>query len=251
LVGESEKVNEYSDERTIRPPAEHISSGKVFKPSRKLLYKEWTAIAIIYLFFWFASVYGFFGLIWLIEVWDHGNSAIWWQNYMANWWTPANTIVLLVLSGVFLPIALGYPFYVRSIEYSVISESGDTMPEIYVKKGLLNITKKHVPFRTITNISSRAGLLDRVFGIGTVEIETAGFSGANQQGPEEKLEGVVFYEEVRDFILRELRRFRAPYTTGTEVVTPDEPVPKLDDSLDDEILSTLREIRDILRKREE
>jgi hypothetical protein len=59
----------------------------------------------------------------------------------------------------------------------------------------------------------------------------------------------VFYEEVRDFILRELRKFKEPYTTGTEVVYPkEEPVPKMA-GLDDEILTTLREIRDILRQK--
>jgi uncharacterized membrane protein YdbT with pleckstrin-like domain len=123
------------------------------------------------------------------------------------------------------------------------------MPEVFVKKGLVNVTKKHVPFRTVTNIASRAGPLDRLFGIGTVEIETAGYSGPNQQGPEEKLEGIVFYEEVRDHTLRELRRFRSPYTLTTEVVRPvEEPIPRLENSLDDEILGVLREIRDLLRQ---
>jgi uncharacterized membrane protein YdbT with pleckstrin-like domain len=148
-----------------------------------------------------------------------------------------------------LPVAIAIPLYIRNIRYSVISKKGDRMPEIFVQKGLLNITKKHVPFRTITNISSRAGPVDRLFGIGTVEIQTAGFSGgpSGQGGPEEKIEGVVFYEEVRDYILQELRKFRDPYVTTTEVVLPrEEDVPRLEESLDDEILITLREIRDVL-----
>jgi hypothetical protein len=93
--------------------------------------------------------------------------------------------------------------------------------------------------------------IDRLFGVGTVEIQTAGFSGGAQGGsqPEEKIEGVVFYEEVRDYILQELRKFRDPYVTTTEVVLPQsERVPQLPDSLDDEILITLREIRNVLEK---
>ena len=63
------------------------------------------------------------------------------------------------------------------------------------------------------------------------------------------MEGITFYEAVRDFVLQELRRFRDPYVTGTEVVHPvDDPVPRLSDSLDDEMLITLREIRDVLDK---
>ena len=127
------------------------------------------------------------------------------------------------------------------------AETGETMPEVYVKKGIITVSQKHVPFRTITNVSSRAGPFDRLFKIGSVHIETAGYSGSHQTGPEIKLEGIVFYEAIRDFIIKELRRFREPYATGTEVVHPiEEPVPRTE-GLDDEILITLREIRDILK----
>jgi uncharacterized membrane protein YdbT with pleckstrin-like domain len=122
------------------------------------------------------------------------------------------------------------------------------MPEVYMQRGVLTRTRKHVPFRTVTNISSKAGLFDRLFGIGSVHIETAGYSGSQQKGPEVKLEGIVFYEEVRDFILNELRKFKAPYVTGTELVHPiEEQVPRME-GLDDEILITLREIRDLLKQ---
>ena len=81
-----------------------------------------------------------------------------------------------------------------------------------------------------------------------MSIETAGYSGSSQSGPEEKLEGITFYEEVRDFILNELRRFKGPYVMGTEVVHPEEePVPR-GPGLEDEMLIALREIRDLLRE---
>ena len=121
------------------------------------------------------------------------------------------------------------------------------MPEIYVKKGIITVTRKHVPFRTITNIASNIGPFDRLFGVGNVSIETAGYSGSSQTGPEERLEGIIFHEEVRDFILRELRRFRTPYVTTTEPDGREAPVPR-GPGLDDEILITLREIRDLLKK---
>ncbi len=34
------------------------------------------------------------------------------------------------------------------------------MPEVYVKQGVVTVPQKHVPFRTITNISSKAGPFD-------------------------------------------------------------------------------------------
>ncbi|MHA1936496.1 MAG: PH domain-containing protein [Candidatus Thorarchaeota archaeon] len=117
------------------------------------------------------------------------------------------------------------------------------MPEVYVKKGIITITEKHVPFRTITNISSKSGPFDRLFRIGSVWIQTAGFSGGAAGG-----RGIVFFEEVRDFILRELRKFRDPYVTGTEVVLPREDSEISMDSLQQGgILDVLREIRDLLK----
>jgi hypothetical protein len=235
----------------IKPPMEDVTAGRVFKPDRRFYYKEWFGAVIVWLFFWLCAI----GIL-VLGSWIGASDTA------SNWvplfwvifydWLPAVNFWYVVSSVFwFLPILIAIPMYIRSFEYSVISKAGATMPEIYVKKGLINVTKKHVPFRTITNIASRAGPIDRMFGIGTVEIQTAGFSGGAQAGrsPEEKLEGITFYEQVRDFVLQELRRFRDPYVIGTEVVHPvDEKVPRLSDSLDDEILITLREIRIVLEK---
>jgi membrane protein YdbS with pleckstrin-like domain len=232
------------NEVVIKPP-EGMKHGKVFRPSRMFLYKELTMGIVVAVFFWAVVLLSWMGLAYIISI-DEGWS---YTAYMNALFWPVN-FWMWVLNAIWLiPSVIVVPYYIKSIEYSVIGESGEAMPEIYVKKGIINVTRKHVPFRTITNISSRAGPFDRVFGIGNVEIETAGFSGSNQMGPEEKIEGVPFYEELRDYILAELRRFRDPYAVATEMTFPrDEPIPRMDDSLQDEILLTLREIRDLLRK---
>ncbi len=239
------------DGTVIRPPLKQISSGKIIKPSKKLLWKSYTSVILACFMFWLACVLSWLGIAYAVLVFEERmTQAMFWGVYVPTWSPFAYVFAAVLIIVVIVPFCLIYPLYYRNIEYSVISASGETMPEIYVKKGLVNITKKHVPFRTITNIASRAGPFDRLFGIGNVEVETAGFSGGTQQGPEEKLEGLVFYEEVRDFILQELRKFRHPYTTATEIVPGiDEPIPNMPDSLDDEILRTLREIRDILKEK--
>ncbi len=236
--------------RIIKPPIEDVTSGRVFKPDTRFYYKEWFGATIIAVFFWMMAVGVLVLGAWVYmmdqnETWPTFFAVFFDVFPMVNFWYGISLVFW------WLPILVGIPLYIRSIEYSVISKAGNVMPEIYVKKGLINVTQKHVPFRTITNISSRAGLVDRLFGIGSVEIQTAGFSGgpAGQGGPEEKLEGITFYEEVRDFVLQELRRFRDPYVTGTEVVHQrEDPVPQLRDSLDDEMLITLREIRNVLER---
>ena len=232
--------------KVIKPPIGKVTSGKVFKPSKAFLHKErmkgiTAAVAI-----WWGAILGLVLLSYFLafaEPVDYPSAKL-----LINTWMGPLNYWMMVLNLIWLiPALIIQPFYVNSIEYSVKAESGETMPEIYVKRGIVTVTRKHVPFRTITNIASNAGPFDRLFGIGSVNIETAGFSGANQSGPEEKLEGIVFYEEVRDFILNELRKFRDPYVTGTEVVLPvEEPVPR-GPGLDDEMLITLREIRDLLK----
>lgn len=228
------------------PAMDGMPKGKTFRPSMALRNKYWFSAISTALMFWLVIVVGFIGISYLIsldEQWSHAALMNQWLG-IVNFWAFVGNMIWLI------PALIGITVYIRSIEYSVISESGEASPEIYVKKGIVNVTKKHVPFRTITNISSRAGVIDRLFGIGNVEIQTAGYSGgpAGQAGPEEKLEGIKAFEDLTLFVLGELRKFRDPYTTGTEVVFPrDDAVPSLDGSLDDEILAAIRDIREILR----
>ena len=225
-----------------------MSFGRTFKPSSSLRNKWWFMAIGFAVVTWALVIVALWGTAWLIgffESWT-ASERLWILQYL-----PTISLWTWIFHAVWLiPTLVGIVVYVRSIEYAVISESGTAMPEVYVKKGIINITRKHVPFRTITNIASRAGVFDRMFKIGTVEIQTAGYSGGptGQGGPEEKLEGIKFYQELTQFVLRELRRFRDPYTTGTEVVSPrDEPVLRSDSALDDEILLALRDIREILK----
>jgi membrane protein YdbS with pleckstrin-like domain len=231
------------EEKVIRPPIKQITSGKTFRPSKAYMYKLLIQSALIFILLWLMVILSFVGTATLIATDPTSSSA---TQIMNDYFLPVNLWTVITNLFWFVPAIVAIPPYIRSIEYSVKAESGETMPEIFSKKGIITITRKHVPFRTITNISSRAGPFDRLFKIGSVHIETAGYSGPSQKGPEEKISGIVFYEEVRDFILKELRKFKEPYVTGTEIVYPtEEPIPKME-GLDDEMLTTLREIRDIL-----
>jgi membrane protein YdbS with pleckstrin-like domain len=237
-----------NEEKLIRPPVKSITSGKIFKPAQVFLYKLLIQNVVVFIFIWLIVI-GSFAFIALMVALDPVNPSF--IQILNDYFMPVNLWTIVGNLFWFVPAIALTPFYFKSIEYSVKAETGDTMPEIYSKRGIITITRRHVPFRTITNISSKAGPLDRLFKIGSVHIETAGYSGPNQKGPEETLNGIVFYEEVRDFILKELRKFKEPYVTGTEVVIPrEDPVPRMP-GLDDEMLITLREIRDLLRGRKD
>jgi membrane protein YdbS with pleckstrin-like domain len=115
--------------------------------------------------------------------------------------------------------------------------------EVIVKKGLINKTVKYCPYRTVTNISTTAGLLDRFFGIGCVNVQTAGKGGTT--GPEEKLEGLPLYHEIRDYILRQLRMYHAGVSGGKV------PTHKEKDQLlvQREMINELREIKQIFKQK--
>ena len=109
-------------------------------------------------------------------------------------------MVFIVLTLILGPLVLLSLFlYYRSMEFIV---HGD---EILVKKGLFNKTIKYCPFRTITNISTEVGLLDRIFEIGCINIQTSGSSGTSGGKPEEKLEGLRVYNEIREYIITQIR----------------------------------------------
>ncbi len=150
-----------------------------------------------------------------------------------------NMFVLLFLICSFVAFSLILvlcPIYVNSMEYIVHGN------EVVVKKGLLNKTIKYCPFRTVTNISTRAGPFDRLFGIGCVNIETAGKSGTST-APEEVLEGLPLYHEIRDYILKQLRTYHpSKLREGVSIVYG------LQD-LQQEIINELKEIKTLLSKK--
>ena len=209
------------DTRIIKPPIEDVVSGRVFQPTSALLYKKITKVVFVLIFLWMGLGLLYLGL---------ANPIL--QEILLAFSRPLELLVLVgwetvsqaFLIGATLLVVVGSVYtyiYIRRIEYSVMGWSGNVMPEIFTRKGIINITKKHVPFRTIVNVRTTKGVFDRLFGIGNVLIETAGgsigtpptsimallISRFSASAYEEKIEGIRFDEELRDFILREMRAF--------------------------------------------
>jgi uncharacterized membrane protein YdbT with pleckstrin-like domain len=112
--------------------------------------------------------------------------------------------------------------------------------EVIVHVGILTHSVKHVPYRTVTNITVKRDIFDRwFFNLGTLSIQTAGMSG--QSGAEENLVGMENVQEVYEMVVSELRRFRGamPPTTVQE-----EPITNGNEAL----LSEVQAIRQLLEK---
>jgi uncharacterized membrane protein YdbT with pleckstrin-like domain len=131
--------------------------------------------------------------------------------------------------------------YFGSLGYEVQDD------EVIVRVGIITHSVKHVPYRTVTNITVKRDILDRwFFGLGTLNIQTAGMSG--QSGAEEKLVGLTNVEEVYDMVVRELRRFRGGMAPTAAEMEPEAALASADAL--SAILDELRAIRQALEKNE-
>jgi uncharacterized membrane protein YdbT with pleckstrin-like domain len=128
----------------------------------------------------------------------------------------ATTVFLLIALGemIFwtLALLLAGPYY-SSLSYEVQDD------EVIVRVGIITHSVKHVPYRTVTNITVSRDILDRwFFGLGSLHIQTAGMSG--KSGAEEKLVGLPNVQEVYELVVTELRRFRGGMAPTAAEVEP-------------------------------
>ena len=98
-----------------------------------------------------------------------------------------------------------------------------------------------VPYNRITNLDIRQGPVMRFFGISTLSIQTAGYSG--QAIPEIKIEGVEHAEELREFV-RSMVRGTTSHSDGTGGMPAQSPK-----TTDQQILSELVKIRTLLEEK--
>lgn len=141
--------------------------------------------------------------------------------------------VLLNLIWILPAIVLINRYY-HSLHYEIHED------EVIMHVGVITKTMKHVPFRTVTNIKVKRGPFDRLFSLGTIDIQTAGRSG--ESAAEESLVGLRNYRDVYDHVAQSLRNFR---------IVPDhseerEHFPPQEGKCSSELLIELRSIRKIL-----
>jgi uncharacterized membrane protein YdbT with pleckstrin-like domain len=198
-----------------------------FKPSPRYLTKLQVGITIVALLILLSGIL----TGWLIGLSEEGDTdAVVFVPVIVAiadviWWLPT-----LILLGA----------YYRSLSYEVQDD------EVIVHAGILTKSVKHVPYRTVTNLTVKRDIMDRwFFGLGSLNIQTAGMSGTT--GAEESLVGLPNVQEVYEMVVTELRRFRgAMAPTAAEV--EGEPVLPSHDALG-AILAEVRAIRETLEKR--
>jgi len=172
-----------------------------------------------------------------------------------SWIMPAVVVALLVLplaQASVITVALLFPllvivsftaFWIQKYYSSIIYIL--TNDEIIAEKGVWWKRKSFVPYNRITNISVVQGPIARHFGLGTVRVQTAGFSGGGSAGgrvAEVVILGVKNFEEIRNVIMGFVKRVR-PVAVEAEAEAP---APR---SVDQQILNELRKIREALESK--
>ena len=110
---------------------------------------------------------------------------------------------------------------------------------VSIHKGIVTKTVQNIPFRAITDFALVRTLYDRILGIGSIKIQTAGKSVQSASAYEGSLSGLLDYETLHAELRAKIRSLHPV----AESVTIAEPARASRDSLLEEILKELREIR--------
>ncbi|HRQ72979.1 MAG TPA: PH domain-containing protein [Phycisphaerales bacterium] len=137
--------------------------------------------------------------------------------------------VVALLTGPFFPIF----FVVRYCRYRTLQYRFDD-EGVWMSWGLLFKREINLTYRRIQDIHVSRGLIQRWFGLAVVEIQTASASAT----PEMTIEGVMQADALRDFLYKRMRGARGESDAQPAGDGPPE---------GDELLDTLREVRDALR----
>jgi putative membrane protein len=114
----------------------------------------------------------------------------------------------------------------RNLEYIVEDD------KIIIRKGVLTKIQQNIPMVMITDFRLQRTLYDRLLGIGSIQVQTAG-QAANATGYEGKLAGVDDWASLHEELRERLRRTKGHFPVGS-------------DSDTHAILEELRQIRRVL-----
>ena len=186
-------------------------------PDLKKLYDTYLAL-VVFLFF----------LSWIVPVVVYGLLSL--ELFYA----------MILATSLFLPTIAGATFAAYWIQkYQASISFLLTRTEIVVQRGVWWKKKSYVPYNRITNVEILQGPIARHFKLGTVSIQTAGFSGvksSRSRAAEAEIFGVKSFEEIKDLIMNYVRKTR-PFAIEAEA-----------GDLNAQMLEELRRIRETLER---
>ena len=134
-----------------------------------------------------------------------------------------------------LMLVISYPIihlWTKNLTYIVRNE------RVTILSGILTKKEQNIPYRSITDFVLKRGPFDRLLGIGTIQIQTAGQS-TTATGYEGCLSGLIDYDSIHGDLRDKLKSLH-PISEST---TTSEPIIKSGENVLIQILEELKEIR--------
>ena len=140
------------------------------------------------------------------------------------------TLGLIILMWIItVPLVL---LWIRNLSYRIEED------RVTIFKGILTKVQQNIPYRAVTDFALKRTLFDRMLGIGSICIQTAGQT-QNPSGYEGKLTGLIDFDRLHHELRDKLKQL---HPIGEAVATA-EPVRTDDASLLSQILVELQKIR--------
>jgi uncharacterized membrane protein YdbT with pleckstrin-like domain len=139
-----------------------------------------------------------------------------------------SAVAFVVTFVVSIPITL---LWIKNLMYVILED------RVTVHKGILTKIQKNIPLRAVTDFILERSLFDRMLGIGTIKIQTAGQSPSSA-GYEGKLAGLLDYQALHEELRQRIGKLHSLPDSATEKMpqTTDDPLLK-------QILAELIEIK--------
>lgn len=131
-------------------------------------------------------------------------------------------------------------WWIKNLSYSIGEE------RITIYKGIIIKTQQNIPYRAITDFALKRGPYDRILGIGSIKIQTAGQT-SNPTGYEGSLSGLIDYENM----MAELRAKIKALHPVSEALTVSEPSGSADKDVLSHVLAEVRRIREMMEKKKD
>ena len=144
-------------------------------------------------------------------------------------------IWLLCLGLISIMWIVSFPLiylWIKNLSYFIHDD------RITIQSGIITKKEQNIPYRSITDFVLERGPFDRILGIGTIKIQTAGQS-TSATGYEGSLSGLLDYKPLHADLREKLKSLH-PISAST---TTNESVKQSDDSVLVQILEELKEIR--------
>ena len=111
------------------------------------------------------------------------------------WWIGYGCIGVMIL--IVYPISY---LWIKNLSYTILED------RVSIHKGIITKTKQNIPFRAITDFILQRSLFDRILGIGSIKVQTAGQS-QTATTYEGNLDGLLDYDNLHAQLREKIKVF--------------------------------------------